>query len=45
LLQFAAKKSPEHLWLYTLKINANARVFYEKNGFVAEKFGLDRLEE
>jgi GNAT superfamily N-acetyltransferase len=45
LLQFAAKKSPEHLWLYTLKINANARVFYEKNGFVAEKFGLSPAPE
>ena len=40
LLDFARERSPEHLWLYTLQINVNARVFYEKNGFVAEKFGL-----
>ena len=40
LLKFASEKSPEHLWLYTLQINANARAFYEKNGFAAEKFGV-----
>ena len=40
LLDFARQHSPEHLWLYTLQINANARAFYEKNGFVAEKFGV-----
>ena len=40
LLDFARKESPEHLWLYTLQTNVNARVFYEKNGFVAEKFGF-----
>ena len=40
LLKFAREKSPEHIWLYTLQINANARAFYEKNGFVAEKFGI-----
>lgn len=40
LLNFAREKSPEHLWLYTLQINLNARAFYEKNGFVAEKFGV-----
>jgi hypothetical protein len=39
-LDFARKRSPVHLWLYTLQINVNARVFYEKNGFVAEKFGF-----
>lgn len=39
LLEFAREKSPEHLWLYTLQVNANARAFYEKNGFIAEKFG------
>jgi len=36
LLDFAK----ERLWLYTLQINVNARAFYEKNGFVAEKFGF-----
>ena len=40
LLDVARERSPEHVWLYTLQINANARAFYEKNGFVAEKFGV-----
>ena len=40
LLELAKKLSPEHVWLYTLQININARKFYEKNGFVAEKFGI-----
>ena len=40
LLDFARQRSPQHLWLYTLQINKNARAFYEKNGFVAEKFGM-----
>lgn len=40
LLNFARERSPEHLWLYTLQVNVGARAFYEKNGFVAEKFGF-----
>ena len=40
LLNRARELSPNHVWLYTLQINVNARAFYEKNGFVAEKFGL-----
>jgi ribosomal protein S18 acetylase RimI-like enzyme len=40
LLEFARQRSPEHLWLYTLQINMNARAFYEMNGFTAEKFGM-----
>jgi len=40
LLEFARERSPEHLWLYTHQVNVNARAFYEKNGFVAEKFGM-----
>ena len=40
LLDHARQRSPEHLWLYTLQVNANARAFYERNGFVAEKFGV-----
>jgi ribosomal protein S18 acetylase RimI-like enzyme len=40
LLQLARERSPEHLWLYTHQVNANARAFYEKHGFVAEKFGM-----
>lgn len=40
LLQHARSLRPDHLWLYTLQINLNARSFYEKNGFVAEKFRI-----
>ncbi|HEX9838179.1 MAG TPA: GNAT family N-acetyltransferase [Anaerolineales bacterium] len=40
LLDFARRLSPDHLWLYTLQINVGARAFYEKNRFVAEKFGI-----
>jgi putative acetyltransferase len=40
LLNLARELSPEHVWLYTLQVNAGAREFYEKNGFVAEKFGI-----
>jgi len=40
LLNLARTQSPEHVWLYTLQINVNARAFYEENGFVAEKFGV-----
>jgi len=40
LLEYARSLSPEHVWLYTLQINTNARAFYEKNGFVPEKFGI-----
>jgi ribosomal protein S18 acetylase RimI-like enzyme len=40
LLDFARERSPEHVWLYTLQVNVNARTFYEKNGFIAEKFGI-----
>ena len=40
LLEHARGFSPNHLWLYTLQANVNARAFYEKNGFVVEKFGF-----
>jgi len=40
LLDFAKERFPDHLWLYTLQVNVNARAFYEKNDFVAEKFGF-----
>ena len=40
LLEYARQLSPAHIWLYTLQINMNARAFYEKNGFTAEKFGV-----
>lgn len=39
-LEYAKRLSPEHLWLYTLQVNFNARAFYEQNNFVAEKFGV-----
>jgi len=45
LLDFARERSPEHVWLYTLQVNENARAFYEKNGFVAEKFGVSPAPE
>mgnify|MGYP002713104528 CR=1 FL=1 len=40
LLEFARTFSPERLWLYTFQINTNGRAFYEKNGFIATKFGV-----
>ena len=40
LLEHARALSPRHLWLYTLQINHQARAFYEKRGFVAERFGV-----
>jgi ribosomal protein S18 acetylase RimI-like enzyme len=40
LLEYARMLSPHHLWLYTDQANTMARAFYEKNGFVAEKFGF-----
>lgn len=40
LLDFARVRSPDHIWLYTLQVNMNARAFYENNGFVPEKFGF-----
>jgi len=40
LLNLARQRSPDHVWLYTLQINIGARAFYEKNGFVVEKFGI-----
>jgi ribosomal protein S18 acetylase RimI-like enzyme len=40
LLDRARSISPGHVWLHTLQINFSARAFYQKNGFVARKFGL-----
>jgi len=39
-LDFARERSSGHVYLYTLQVNVTARAFYEKNGFVAEKFGV-----
>jgi len=40
LLMKARQLLPNHMWLYTHVANKMARSFYEKNGFVAEKFGV-----
>ncbi|MCL4274572.1 MAG: GNAT family N-acetyltransferase [Anaerolineales bacterium] len=40
LIEFARTLSPNHLWLYTDQANKMSRAFYEKNGFIAEKFGV-----
>lgn len=40
LLDYAKTLSPKHLWLYTHAANKVARVFYEKNDFLAEAFGV-----
>jgi ribosomal protein S18 acetylase RimI-like enzyme len=40
LLNFARRQFPDHLWLFTLQSNVNARAFYEKQGFTAERFGF-----
>lgn len=45
LLEFAKSLSSEHLWLYTLQINTNARAFYEKNGFRPVKLGISPAPE
>ena len=39
LLELAREQSPAGLTLYTFQVNARARRFYERNGFVAEWFG------
>ena len=39
LLELAREQSPDGLTLYTFQVNARARRFYERNGFVAEWFG------
>jgi putative acetyltransferase len=40
LLMKARELLPKHMWLYTHVANKMARSFYEKNGFIAEKFGV-----
>lgn len=39
LLEHARERSPSGLTLYTFQVNARARAFYERNGFVADWFG------
>jgi len=45
LIRFAQTLSPQHLWLYTLQDNVNARAFYEKKGFVVTKLGISPSPE
>jgi len=45
LMDYAKTLSPGHLWLYMHVANRMARAFYEKNGFVAEKFGVSPAPE
>ncbi len=40
LFNHAKTLSADHLWLYTHVANTMARAFHEKNGLVAEKFGV-----
>ena len=40
LLMKARQLLPKHMWLFTHAENKMARAFYEKNGFIAEKFGV-----
>jgi len=40
LVNYSKRRSPKHVWLYTLQANVNACRFYEKHGFSAERFGL-----
>jgi putative acetyltransferase len=40
LLMKVRQLLPKHIWLYTHAANKMACSFYEKNGFVAEKFGI-----
>lgn len=40
LLDHARTLSPQHLWLKTDQANKMSRPFYEKNGFVATRFGV-----
>ena len=45
LLSQAQGLSPEHLWLFTHVANKMARGFYEKNGFMATRFGMSPAPE
>jgi ribosomal protein S18 acetylase RimI-like enzyme len=39
LVELAKRESPDGLGLYTFQVNARARAFYERRGFVADRFG------
>lgn len=39
LVDFAKERQPDGLTLWTFQVNARARRFYERNGFVAVEFG------
>ena len=40
LMTKARERSPLHLWLHTHMANWNARAFYEKQGFEAQRFHI-----
>jgi len=39
LLDLAKRRSPQGIALYTFQVNDRARAFYERHGFVADRFG------
>ena len=45
LLAHARTLSPKRLWLHTFQSNLTGRTFYEKNGFIATKFGVSLAPE
>jgi GNAT superfamily N-acetyltransferase len=45
LLDHAKHLSPEHLFLYMCQVNTTGRAFYEKNSFVAVRFGVSPAPE
>ncbi|MBI3167624.1 MAG: GNAT family N-acetyltransferase [Chloroflexi bacterium] len=45
LIEHARSLFPNHLWLKTDQANKISRVFYEKNGFIATKFGVSPAPE
>jgi ribosomal protein S18 acetylase RimI-like enzyme len=45
LLDHARSISRDHVWLYTFQSNTDGRAFYEKNGFIAVRFGISPQPE
>jgi GNAT superfamily N-acetyltransferase len=43
LLTWAKKQSSGNLWLHTFACNTGARLFYERNGFVALEHGFEAM--
>ena len=44
-VELAKKRRPNGLWLFTFQVNANARRFYERRGFVVERLGNGESNE